>query len=139
MPNRGTESSSSRDKGTTRHESRGQGRSQGQRGWSPLRSPRIGAEVITAPLPDISDHGEQAETVRRKGTRGRRCGVAILSEINIREHALPNVAHMVTLGEHVVAPWIALLFKAAARAVFPFGLCRKPMAGPFAIRVRVVP
>src|SRR5262249_26129810 len=65
-----------------------------------------GMEPVTAPLPGVASNRVEAVAVRWVGVHGSGSGVAVLSRIDLREIALPDVAEMAATGSELVAPGV---------------------------------
>src|ERR1700692_348099 len=88
---------------------------------------------IGGPLPDIADHVEKTEIVRRKSLDRRSARVSIAGEIFARKCALPDVCHVLAARCQLVSPCEFRPVKPAARCELPFSLGRQCLAGPFGV------
>src|ERR1700723_2888974 len=75
---------------------------------------------IGSPLPDIADHVEKTEIVRRKCSDRGGARVSIAGQIFARKCALPDVCHVLAARCEFVSPCEFRPIKPAARCKFPF-------------------
>src|SRR5215212_6917860 len=92
---------------------------------------------VRRPFPDVADHVVDAVAVRRERRHRRSALEAVLTEVLVREFALPDVGHVTAAGREFVAPGKFGTVKPAARRVFPLCLRRQVLVGPLRVGERV--
>ena len=94
---------------------------------------------VRTPLPNIARHVVETKIVRRIASNWRGPMPAILKCVRVRKLALPDVAHVLTIGFQLVAPCEPRLIQPATGRVFPLRLRRHSSPDPIAIRHRIGP
>src|SRR3954469_10640339 len=92
---------------------------------------------IVRPLPNVTNHVQQPEPVRREAPDRRRTIEPVTSKVLPRELALPDVREMASLGLEFVAPGKLAVVGASPRRKLPLGLSRQALAGPPRVSRRV--
>src|SRR6185295_5375506 len=91
------------------------------------------------PFPDVSRHVEKAIHIWGElGYRRYSC-VTVERGVANGKLALVDIGHPFPAGIELAPPGIGLLFQAAARGEFPFGLGGEAFAGPLGVSRGVVP